>query len=661
MKEKITRYLRNVEFDSFATLWLVAGLFLWGIVFLCKEPVDASVQFLDSWNDYLKSTDTAPQMLAYKSFLIWLAFGCAISAWGVADYFGRLKALRVAANFIALGLCAGVVLWIFVTGPIAAAVCATLLVVAVALTQSAIKSYANYALAISTVLFCGYFLLTGLGDYVYGGFWNSSYFSWHYGSYFSDTLKIIASEGTAPFENTYGILPQYSAAIWQSTFGLWDEISYIKFIQISQSLILLVVLIWLSIQYYKTRHWTILAVAIWFAFVYNGGSEPVTNATQSLIRRTGIIAFLVSLQYFLHLERRIGIRAVALHGLVLGILMLISVEIGLSLLLGGLAFWAFSEKATDFKQWMTKCLIFGAIGLISFLFGIKLLQQSINLPWRAVLRPFQNEIYHLSFGGSPLLISPLLISVVLLVGYTCLSCSRNWIIHKPKDEDRLLLASAGLVCLYLVYYFQRNALSSLQTALIPACYLVVVYAKSAVHGSHGVQVWKSKQFLIGVFIFAIASAHATSVYNESFWRYYFTKDYIFGRRIQSSRSIEEAEVWINPNVTNRKILLISPYYFQERTRLLKRSDSSVDLAFNDAFYLAFTKNGPGSFQEMLVDSNFQYLVVDKSRHEWPLDASEFLAAQIKGVEAALELNGFSHAEISVFEKTTGVRLREETF
>jgi hypothetical protein len=608
--------MKTLRCDAFAVVWLISSALLCFWIFHSQEQQDVSARFFPSWNAYLKSVDTTPQMLAYKSFLVLVSLGCGLAAIRTFKHSGSQSFISALASKVTLAFCTGILAWTIVVGGLAGMVALGCVVSVVILDKYVARPAVRWAQLMACCLFCLFFVTTGIGDYVYSGFWNSSYFSWHYGSYFSDTIKQLTPFSLSALDNNYGIFFQTLIAEYQRLFGPWDTLAYVKFVQLFQSLILICVLLWLLKQYLATPSWIILFVGMWFALVYNGGTEVVTNATQSLVRRSALIFYLISLYWFMAYEKRQSAMALILHGLFVAGATFVSVEIGVSLMIASLGFWALSAKGADIKMWLLKCAIFLCscmltVMLLGFSVGQRLGYQE-GVPIDVLLAPFRTTIFHLSFGGAPLLISPLLISMAFMAAYFLISSSKGWFREPVTDANRIIAVTSSLTLLYLVYYLQRNHLSTLATAVIPAAFGAVFFAKSLQSLSPPPKI---SFMIVATFMTALAASYAREVPNAILWRYYFTKDYHFrrddGSKIVAQDVAAKARSVEFANITDPYIL-VSPYYFQIVTTLEPQHSGNLQKQLGDLFYRWVSPDQNNELLRSIEKLRPKFILVDVS-------------------------------------------------
>ena len=439
-------------------------------------------------------------------------------------------------------------------------------------------------------------------------------------------------------------------------FGLWSEIDYIVFIQLFQTLVLASVLSWMFIQYWRTRSPIILLIAVWFALVYHGGSGPVTNSTQALPRRFGLILFLLTLPFFGSAEKKSGNIWILAHGILIGVTALVSVELASAILIAGTAFWGLSESARNLNRVILKCALFVAGMVFSGFIVAMAIALSVDgnfeFPFAVLMKPFSNSITSSGFGGLPLELSPLVVVCMVIAIYALFNCSRKWATQPVTETDRLCFACVVLFLLMFVYYLQRNALSSFYTPLIPVAFLCVFSIRKQEDRISSADRSLDLHLLSRMFAFILMISHFQLFLEETKKMVVFARDRIAGEVPRILPSCGSSKLLENfSSLPPSTVYLVTPTLFQQISAEASSLSNIMWRGYFDIIHSVQTKSEEHSVLKGMFDATIS-IIIDK-RHT----SDQFIIDRYNEIEETLAEVGYrlnatySTREFALYQKT----------
>lgn len=459
-------------------IMIVMGALLVGMAAYFLSPGKGRIegQFLGSWENYLESYDISPQASALKASLVTLLVGSALVL-----LYGKGRnpeiSVRPAVLFVigaALFLVVFAAVWLELDQP---STVLSLLLVGITLScafhfKGEMAARARRIICLAGLVCVAAALAWGVTDFKFSGlddYFSSGAFSWHYGAYYEDAVRIADQAPFSELHNYYGLTWQILAGMVQRAFGWWGVENYVSFTRGAQMALLLGILLWLVWQDRLRPSWWLLVFGIVLCLIYHGSSISVLNGTQSLLRRSGFIVCCCTLEWFARLaERRPGrARWIAtVHGAVIGLSIPFSTEFGCLIAAAGAFFWSLSTNVFSKKcLGLTSGYVIGCGAGVGFFVALTWVGGS-GLDPRIFLQ-FLGTSLQKGFGGVPMEWSPMALAAWMLAAGLFVNGIVNWRKGAVSTDLRIVTVCASLTLPLMMYYLQRNHTSSLHTALLP--------------------------------------------------------------------------------------------------------------------------------------------------------------------------------------------------
>ena len=440
----------------------------------------------------------------------------------------------------------------------------------------------------------------------------STGWSWHYGAFYQDAIR-IGHDGILGYQqvqNSYGIWWQSLVGFIQHYTDLWSPSSYVTFTRVAQTSILVILLCWLYFGFRKPGHWWIGIFGFMICLIYHGGSNSAMGAVGSLLRRSGIVFFCISLYFVGNLAKRYPKPVVVtLHGIFTGLLALTSCELGLAIAVAGIVFWVTSEERLCIRKWLPQAAFFIAglcFAVVSVMAFTRLEGTGMSLQ---TIFAWLGNVNSMGIGGGSLPISGLAFFGLGLSACLFFNGCNQWRRGPIDLEARVIFVCATLALGLYAFFAKGPSPSAVLTPLLPLG-IAFVYACNS-----GSKESKNHSWLMPI---CLAASLAPTLYRYGFIEMVVAKNVFEEFSENASFSGDhfdsqiEREILKDLKVSDIPYTIVSPLYFQCSTGTVHNTRYPSEKPVYDILYTTYQKAGLTSLINQLAEDSVEVVLFHRN-------------------------------------------------